>query len=121
MKLFKVSVEGHYRVILGSKGSYKGHYNENFKGAALVASAQAGFVESGLDAMRDSSFLGEADRKIIADQQRMVQTGNKGERMHIHIEANGECDSDFPTFDGTCVREDNKFGFYSFFESYFCL
>ena len=77
-----------------------------------MASAQAGFVESGLDAMRDSSFLGEADRKIIADQQRMVQTGNKGERMHIHIEANGECDSDFPTFDGTCVREDNKFGFF---------
>ena len=83
-----------------------------------MASAQAGFVESGLDAMRDSSFLGEADRKIIADQQRMVQTGNKGERMHIHIEANGECDSDFPTFDGTCVREDNKFGFYSFFENF---
>ena len=82
-----------------------------------MASAQAGFVESGLDAMRDSSFLGEADRKIIADQQRMVQTGNKGERMHIHIEANGECDSDFPTFDGTCVREDNKFGFYSLFEN----
>ena len=35
-----------------------------------MASAQAGFVSSGLDAMRDSSFLGEADRKIVADQQR---------------------------------------------------
>jgi len=77
---------------------------------SIIGAAQAAFVDTALDAMRDSDFLSKSDQRIIADQSRLVESGVtfSPERQAIFIEANGECDSSFPTFDGTCVAEGNK-------------
>jgi len=60
--------------------------------------------------MRSSDFLSASDRQIVADQQKEVEEGQQAFRGsgNVHVEANGECESSFPTFDGTCVTDGNK-------------
>ena len=73
------------------------------QGLSVIGVSHAAFVDTALEAMRDSDFLSKSDQRIIADQARLVESGVtfNPERQAIFIESNGECDSSFPTFDGT--------------------
>ena len=77
-------------------------YNFYVQGLSVIGVGHAAFVDTALEAMRDSDFLSKSDQRIIADQARLVESGVtfNPERQAVFIESNGECDSSFPTFDG---------------------
>ena len=41
---------------------------------SIIGLSHGAFVDTALEAMRDSDFLSKSDRKIIADQSRLVES-----------------------------------------------
>ena len=81
----------------------------------LAHLVHGGFVDQAVDDLRTIELISDADlARINAGLVTVseVEDNRKGKTFKAQeagdIVANGECASSFPTFDGTCVRDDNK-------------